>query len=394
MVTSVEVLVGLVIAYLATYLAGGSKTSLPHLFYVPVIIASIRFRARGALLVAVAAGLAAGPLMPLDVGVGASQMTGNWLTRMAALIAIGQLTAYLSRHSVPSLTGELAARRIRREVDEGIRDGQFRVEYQPIVELGSGALIGAEALVRWDHPHRGALPPRDFIRATEHAGCISQITSFVVKQACQQVAGWRGTVLADLDHFKLAVNISGAELGDDRLRSTISEVLTATHLPADWLTLEVTETALVADINVAIDGLMALRQLNVSLAIDDFGIGESSLAHLDQYPVDVVKLDRTFLHRLDEHQHPDALVRGIISLARGMGLKIVAEGVESPAQADTLHGMGCEWAQGYLFFRPLRPAKLEEILVRPHRTVHGRQSAAGIRDSAPPTTRPAAAGQC
>lgn len=198
------------LVWTCTYGAGGSKTVLPHAFYVPVVIAAIRFRARGALVTSVAAGLAAGPFMPLDVAARTAQPTLNWAGRLVFFVLVGQLVAYLSHHSVPSLTRELSLRRLRGELDAAITTGQLRLEYQPIVDLGEGSLVGVEALIRWDHPDRGAIAPDDFIPDAERAGCVDRVTRFLIAEACHQVDQWRDALPPGVD-FTLAVNVSALD---------------------------------------------------------------------------------------------------------------------------------------------------------------------------------------
>lgn len=356
----------LVLAWVFTYAAGGSKTVLPHAFYVPVVMAAIRFRGRGALVMSVAAGLASGPLMPLDVAAGTAQPALNWAGRMVFLVVIGQLVAYLSHHSLPSLTRELSLRRFREELAAGIAAGQLRLEYQPIVNLLDGSLAGVEALIRWDHPERGAVAPDEFIPEAERAGCVDQVTRFVLTEACAQMARWRDALPARVD-FTLAVNVSALDLTDDTLAGFVAETLERHGLPNHWLHLEVTETALVADLGAAVNGLMRLRMLGLRIAIDDFGTGESSLASLHRFPADVVKIDRFFVRNLDDHDAGLALAQGVVALARTLGLVAVVEGIETAAQARTVRALGCPRAQGYLLARPMRPAEIAALLADPPR---------------------------
>lgn len=366
--TGVFILGTLIVAALATYTAGGSKTAFPHAFYVPVIIAAVRFRAWGALVAALAAGLIAGPLMPLDVAASSSQEAVNWLARLLAFVLIGQLTAYLTQHSLPSLTAEVCARRFRQDLRGAISHGHVRVEYQPIVDLSTGDLVGAEVLARWDHPSRGVVPPDEFVAQAEKTGCIDELSRYVLDTACRQVMAWRQTLLADRESFKLAVNISASELvHHETLTQRVSDILEETGLPNHWLHLEITETALVEDVDNAVNALMALRMLGVQLAIDDFGTGESSLSYLDRFPVDVLKIDQRFVARLDHEHRSDALTHGVIALAHAMGFTTVAEGIETRTQAVAIRGYGCDLAQGYLFSKPLRPERLAELLAN-HRS--------------------------
>jgi len=350
---------GVGFAWLATYVAGGTSTAVPHAFYLPIIVAAVRFGSTVVLAVSLIAGVAVGPLMPLDVAEGTAQGTGNWIARLLIFVLIGQFTAYLVRHSLPSLTTQLAEARNRREVHDAIAQEQMRVEYQPIVQLATGDIVGAEALVRWDHPTRGPITPDEFICDAERSGCVGEITRFVLSEACAQVARWRRGVLSDCEGFKLAVNLSGADFADDALPGFVGDVLAGSGLPNEWLQLEVTETALVANVDMAVNSLMALRILGVRLALDDFGTGTSSLAHLHRFPLDVVKIDRLFVNRAVTHKNSAILTNGIISLAHTMGMATVAEGIETPAQAELIRGFGCEFAQGFLFSRPLRPENFE-----------------------------------
>lgn len=359
LMTVLWVVIAIGLAWVATYVAGGSSTAVPHAFYVPIIVAAVRFGAPGVFVTSLVAGLLMGPLMPLNVTAGTAQSAGNWATRLVIFVLIGQFTAYLVRHSLPSLTTELGDRRTRHEIRDAITSGQMRVEYQPIVELASGDVVGAEALVRWDHPTRGLIGPDVFICDAERTGCIGDITRFVLTEACTQVARWRTGVLSGCEHFKIAVNLSGADLSDDGLSLFVGDVLAESGLPNDWLHLEVTETALVADVDAATNSLMALRVLGVRLALDDFGTGTSSLAHLHRFPLDVVKIDRLFVTRAESHEYSAILTNGIISLTHTMGLTTVAEGIETPGQAQMLRDFGCELAQGFLFSHPLRPENFE-----------------------------------
>lgn len=357
--TVLWVITAIGLAWVASYLAGGSSTAVPHAFYVPIIVAAVRFGSSGVLLTSLAAGLVVGPLMPLDVDAGIAQSPENWATRLVIFVLIGQFTAYLVQHSLPSLTAQLGDRRTRSEIRDAIAQGQMRVEYQPIIDLASGDVVGVEALVRWDHPSRGLLGPDVFVCDAERTGCIDDITRFVLTEACTQVARWCTGVLSGCEQFKLAVNLSSADLSNDNLPVFVGDVLAQSGLPNDWLHLEVTETALVADVDAATNSLIALRILGVRLALDDFGTGASSLAHLHHFPLDVVKIDRLFVAQADTHEHSAILANAIISLAHTMGLTTVAEGIETPGQAQVLRDFGCEFAQGYLFSRPLRPENLE-----------------------------------
>ena len=345
--------------------AGGSKTAWPHAFYLPVVAAAIRFGPRAALATSLTAGLVAGPLLPLDVAAGTAQGPGNWVARLGFFVVIGQLTAYLSHYSLSAIAAERANRRLRRELDDALTAGQLRVEYQPIIDVATGDMVGAEALVRWDHPVRGPISPAVFIPHAERAGCISHVTHFVITEACRQVGQWRDRCLIPDVGFKLAVNISAGDLDDQHLAGHIRDQLDAANLPGEWFFIEITETDLVADLDRALDALDALRALGIHLAVDDFGVGESSLANLHRYPVDVVKIDRLFINRLDDGADGENMTRAVIDLAHAMGVRALAEGVETPTQAAMLRELHADLAQGYLFSRPQRPELIEAMLADP-----------------------------
>ncbi len=356
------VLGALVAAWVLSYAAGGSKTALPHAFYVPVIVVASRFGARSALFVSLVAGVAAGPLLPLDVGAGSAQGTANWVGRAAAFVVVGQLTAYLTRYSLPSLTDEIAVRRFRGEIAQAIAGHELRLDYQPVVELATGELVGVEALVRWDHPQRGLVSPADFIPEAERSGCIGDVSRFVLHEACTQVARWHPDGIDGAIPLMLAINVSALDVGDDRLVDQVCAALAAGGVPAAWLHLEVTETALVRDLDAAVRGLAALQDLGVKVAIDDFGTGESSLGQLYRLPVDVLKLDRIFIEQLEQHPRGLDLAHGVVALAHTLGLTTVAEGIEQPGQAAAMAAAGCDLAQGFLFSQPVGPDQIAEML--------------------------------
>lgn len=351
------------VAWFLSFHAGGSRTALPHVFYVPVVVAAARFGFRGALAVSVLAGIAAGPLLPLNVDEHTAQSTGNWLARMLAFVVIGQVTAYLCQHSRATLLDRLAHRRFRHELQSAIELGQLRLVYQPIVDLTTGELAGVEALARWNHPTLGAVPPDVFVANAERAGCVSTITQWALRQAAADVARWRSTTfLPESARFRIAINISADDVLDPFFHDLVAEVLHA-GLPNSWLCLEMTETAVVSDVRAVINELMALRMLGIRLAIDDFGTGESSLAYLQQFPIDVLKIDRMFVATLDHGFRGDVVARGVTAMATAMNMGTIAEGIETPAQALHMRDLGCELAQGYLFSPPVEATELQNLLL-------------------------------
>jgi EAL domain-containing protein (putative c-di-GMP-specific phosphodiesterase class I) len=253
--------------------------------------------------------------------------------------------------------------RLRNDLHEALPRNELSVHYQPLVHLATGRPIGAEALLRWQHPTRGSVAPDVFIRVAERSRLIVDIGEFALRTACRTAAGWLrdGSVQPS---FRISVNLSVRELADVGLYDRVQSVLTDTGLPADALCLEVTETGLMADVAAAEATLRRLHLLGVHVAIDDFGTGYSSLMYLKRLPVDHLKIDRMFVAGLGVDPDASAIVAGVIGLADVVGVSCVAEGVETQAQADALLRLRCQFAQGYLFSRPVAEADLPATLQR------------------------------
>jgi diguanylate cyclase (GGDEF)-like protein len=234
---------------------------------------------------------------------------------------------------------------LRRAIDEN----QLQLVFQPKVALHDGACRAAEALLRWHHPHRGSVSPDQFIPFSEHTGFVRSITAWVIRHALQQLVRWQAQGLV----VSLSVNVSTRDLTQQDLPRLVSELLGRTGVAAQRLCLEVTEGAIMEDPPRALAALQALHSMGVRLSIDDFGTGHSSLAYLKKLPVDELKIDRSFVMHLDGDEDDAAIVRATIDLAHNMGLRVVAEGVETDAVLQRLLALGCDEAQGYLFSRPL-----------------------------------------
>jgi diguanylate cyclase (GGDEF)-like protein/PAS domain S-box-containing protein len=241
------------------------------------------------------------------------------------------------------------------ETEVGIREGletdQFEVFYQPIVNTHTGRLIAAEALVRWNHPSRGLLAPIEFIGVAEDSGLIVPLGAQVLRAATRQGQLWRREGVVD-DDFYVSVNLSAHQLQESDLVNSVSQALEESGLPPEGLVLEVTESALIENLAVTVPRLLALRALGVRLAIDDFGTGYSSLSYLSDLPINFVKIDKSFIDRIDSGPEGSAVVRGVIDLSRAMGFTCIAEGVEQEVQRHILDELGCDYLQGYLFGRP------------------------------------------
>ncbi|MGG2399433.1 putative bifunctional diguanylate cyclase/phosphodiesterase [Pseudomonas sp. SH1-B] len=229
-------------------------------------------------------------------------------------------------------------------------NGELRVYYQPLHDLHDGRQVGMEALVRWQHPQRGLIPPAEFIPIAEDNGMIGVIDTWVLEQACRQMVRWNaeGKSL----NF-VAVNVSSRLFSRGELDQKVTGVLAATGLPSRQLELEVTESAIMEDPDAALRLLTSLRALGVRLAIDDFGTGYSSLARLKRLPVDKLKIDQSFVYGLPEDSEDAAIARAVIALGHSLGLKVLAEGIEEPCQVDFLRSLGCDYGQGYHFGKPL-----------------------------------------
>jgi EAL domain-containing protein (putative c-di-GMP-specific phosphodiesterase class I) len=235
--------------------------------------------------------------------------------------------------------------------------GEFFLEYQPIVDLGSSQVTAVEALVRWDRDGE-VVGPDAFIGAAEESGLIVPLGEWILREACEKVAVWR---VSDWD-IGLSVNLSVKQVLSDRFVETVERVLTETGLPAEVLTLEVDEEVLLDDVGEAVERLGELRALGVLLAIDDYGMGYASLAHLRELSVDAIKIDPLFTADLGRDDTVTLLTHTIIQLGRDLGVQVVAEGIERPEQLEQLRAMGCDRGQGFLVARPM-PASGVEALV-------------------------------
>jgi len=243
-----------------------------------------------------------------------------------------------------------------------LRSGELLLHYQPAVDLETGRIVAIEALVRWQHPERGLVPPGEFIPAAEGSGLIVPIGEWVLREACAQLATWRrnGTVPLDL---RVAVNVSARQLSDPELPQTVAAAVTSANLDPAALCLEITESAVIHDTDVALTNLSAIKEQGAVVALDDFGIGFSSLSQIRELPpVDIIKVDRSFTAGLGRNDSDAAVITAVLSLTRALGLTAVAEGVETEAQIEHLRSLGCEIGQGFYFSRPQPPKDLEPIL--------------------------------
>ncbi len=269
------------------------------------------------------------------------------------------------------------------ELRVAIQSDKLRLSFQPQVNIATGKLIGFEVLVRWDHPTLGPLNPNAFLDVAASADLLPMLGQGVLKSAMQHAGTWRGTALEKL---RLSVNVAAAQLKNLRFDQDVRAVLEGTGFPPEQLTLEITESALVDDIEAAADLLAKLRRMGVKLALDDFGTGHASYAYLKALPFDYLKLDKAFVSGLDRDRRDRALVKSIIELARTLGMQVVAEGVETERQLQRLSREGCTAYQGYLCSVPLDGEALLEFTTKWNARKHGLRSTAQI--SADPTLLP------
>jgi EAL domain-containing protein (putative c-di-GMP-specific phosphodiesterase class I) len=244
-------------------------------------------------------------------------------------------------------------------LEEALENKEFEVYYQPQINLNTGEIIGAEALLRWNHPEFGFISPDEFIPLAEESGLIIKIGEWVLREACNQAKIWSNICPVPL---KIAVNLSPYQISQPGLTEQINNILKELHFPPQLLTLELTENALIKDEIRAQKTIEQLKRLGITLAIDDFGTGYSSLSYLQKFPFDVLKIDKSFISNLTDNPQKIAIVSGIIAIAQALNLELIAEGLEGQAELEFLTQKSCNFGQGYLFSRPVTASKFEELI--------------------------------
>jgi len=254
--------------------------------------------------------------------------------------------------------------RQRLEIESGLRRAldrdEFVLHYQPQLSLSDGRVVGAEALIRWQHPDKGLIPPGHFIPVAEEAGLIEAIGEWVLKSACSENQRWQD---AGMPPIRVGVNVSGRQITHTPLDEVVREALALSGLDAQYLELEITESVFVDQAEDSVRALDALKKLGVSLAIDDFGAGYSSLSYLKRFPIDRLKIDQTFIQEISSNSHDEAIAHAVVSLGHSLQLTVIAEGVETAEQLETLRVQGCDEIQGFLFSRPLSAENFAAFLV-------------------------------
>jgi diguanylate cyclase (GGDEF)-like protein len=247
------------------------------------------------------------------------------------------------------------------DLRRAIHQQEFILHYQPIVDLSTGRIAGVEALVRWCHPQRGLVSPNSFIPVAEETGLIIPIGDWVLRQACHQLYLWQKEQLIDYPFF-MSVNLSARQFAQLDLIAQIDQTLAKTQLQPQSLKLEITESAIMENVNSAAVILQALRERSIGLSIDDFGTGYSSLSYMHSFPVSSLKIDRSFVQRIDINPKSLGLVPAILSIAKAMGISAIAEGIETTQQLTELRTLDCNYGQGYLFSKPLEAQKAIELI--------------------------------
>jgi EAL domain-containing protein (putative c-di-GMP-specific phosphodiesterase class I) len=248
---------------------------------------------------------------------------------------------------------------LERSLHRALERNEFVLHYQPMVEIATGRVVGAEALVRWNHPENGLIQPEDFIPIAEETKLIVPLGAWVLQTACAQMKAWH-----DAGHawLRVAVNLSPRQFQDRELVSMVERTLAETKFPPGYLDLEITESTAMQNAELSLSILKRLKEMGIRISIDDFGTGQSSLSYLKHFPLSTLKIDRSFVRDIAVDPDDEAIVNAIIALAHVLGLSVIAEGVETEDQLAFLRGAGCEEFQGYLFSRPVGPDALLELL--------------------------------
>jgi diguanylate cyclase (GGDEF)-like protein len=287
--------------------------------------------------------------------------------RIEALLANADAAMYCAKqrgNCLQQFSADLsgtAQYRLRLESDlhQALKAGQLEIHYQPKVDIGAGSVRSAEALLRWRHPQRGLIPPNEFIPVAEETGQIGLIGIWVLQQACLQAKAWRDQGLPSL---RIAVNISAVQFHQPGLVESVRAALDDAGLEPRHLEIELTESCVMSNPEESISVLEALSRMGVLVSVDDFGTGYSSMSYLRRFPIDKLKIDKTFVAEMDTRADDASIVQAIVSLAHGLQLKVVAEGVETQAQLEALRTLGCDQYQGYYCSPALPPAEFEQLI--------------------------------
>jgi EAL domain-containing protein (putative c-di-GMP-specific phosphodiesterase class I) len=267
-----------------------------------------------------------------------------------------KFTSQMTDHAIEQMA-------LENELRRAIREQEFLLYFQPQVDFNNNSIFGFEALIRWQHPDRGLQFPDTFIGSLEETGLIVPLGSWIIDEACRQLREWLD---AGAKPIRVAINISPRQLQNYDLATQVEQALRKYSLSPECLELEITESMIMDNIELTHKQLRTLQELGVTIAIDDFGTGHSSLGYLKSLPLDILKIDRTFIMDITQENNDQEIVSAIIAMAHKLNLKVVAEGVETPAHQIMLTQNGCDFGQGYLYSRPIPPADAFEMI----RTTH------------------------
>ncbi|NET73233.1 MAG: EAL domain-containing protein [Sphaerospermopsis sp. SIO1G2] len=251
------------------------------------------------------------------------------------------------------------------ELRKGIPCSGLKLYYQTIIKLDTGKIVGVESLVRWFHPTLGQISPAELIAVAEETGLIIQIGGWILKQACYQLRSWQEQKIVD-SSFYISVNVSAYQFSHSKFIQQLDEILAETQLSPECLKLEITETIIMDHSSFAATVIDKIRHRNIQLCIDDFGTGYSSLSYLHSFPVDNLKIDRSFINRLRTTPASFSMVQAMIQIAQNMGMNVIAEGIETPEQWEQLKLLNCHFGQGFLFSKPLEPEEMANLIVSSH----------------------------
>lgn len=258
-------------------------------------------------------------------------------------------------------TGAMSLFQMEMDLRQAIEKKEFSLFYQPIVSLNTDKVVGFEALLRWRHPERGMVPPAEFIPVAEETGVIVTIGKWVLQEACRQMKQWHD-LCPSSESLVVSVNLSARQLEQKHIVEDVFKILNETGLNPSCLKLEITESVIMSNAEAAEERVRTLRDLGVRVSIDDFGTGYSSLSYLHRFPIDTLKADRSFISRIGTSGENSEIIKTIISLARNLGIEVVAEGIETPEQLDFLRQMDCSYGQGYYYSRPVNGLAATEML--------------------------------
>jgi len=350
------ILVAIALVTFVVVVTGGAPNPLAHLYYLPILYAAARHGWIGGMAVAVTSGLAIGPWMPAPTTATGHQSLRDWSVRLALFVVVALVAAWFARQRPQPLDLLLRDVVLGQGLRAAVRKRQLRVHYQPLVDLADGRVIGVEALCRWNNSRQRSVAPDVFIPAAERTGAIALVGHEVLRIATEQAENWAND---HGDAMVMSVNVSPLELCDPGFLRGIQTLAGEAKLRRYRLCVEITETAIIADPEMALVTLTALRAMGALIALDDFGTGNSSLAYLARLPIDIIKIDQSFVATVDTDRTSRALANAVVRIASALGATTIAEGIERPSQLRVLQEFGCDIGQGYFLGRPTAAADVD-----------------------------------